>query len=173
MVGTSCRLRAVGPFEPTLDFLAALGLCGAVLVGNRGNLSPKAIPQSAPSALAQPAPEQPAAPVVQAPDAQAPTILPPQASSLQAVPPAVVVDKAKPVPAEKTVHVRLVTNPPDTKLTRNGAAVAGPPYEFDVPQGKRISVEASHKGYVTRKVTLDSIKTLVPVGLVLEKKHKP
>ena len=44
-----------------------------------------------------------------------------------------------------------------------------PPYEFDVPKGKRITLEVLKKGYVTRKVTLDGSSTRVTVGLARAK----
>jgi hypothetical protein len=70
---------------------------------------------------------------------------------------------SKPVPPNAT-RVRLEVHPPDAKVGRRGVTQK-PPYEFDVPKGKRIALEVLKKGYVTRKVTLDGTSTRVVVGL--------
>jgi hypothetical protein len=70
---------------------------------------------------------------------------------------------SKPVPPGAT-RVRLVVHPPDSKVGRRGVTQK-PPYEFDVPKGKKIVLEVLHKGYTTRKVTLDGSSKRVVVGL--------
>ncbi len=70
---------------------------------------------------------------------------------------------SKPVPPGAT-RVRLVVHPPDSKVGRRGVTQK-PPYEFDVPKGKKVVLEVLHKGYTTRKVTLDGSSKRVVVGL--------
>jgi hypothetical protein len=70
---------------------------------------------------------------------------------------------SKPVPPNAT-RVRLEVYPSDAKVGRRGVTQK-PPYDFDVPKGKRIALEVLKKGYVTRKVTLDGSSTRVVVGL--------
>lgn len=64
-----------------------------------------------------------------------------------------------------TTRVRLIVHPPDAKVGRRGYTQKGPPYEFEVPKGKRIALEVVKKGYVTRKVVLDGSAPRVTVGL--------
>jgi hypothetical protein len=69
----------------------------------------------------------------------------------------------KPVPPGVT-RVRLEVHPADSKVGRRGVTQK-PPYEFDVPKGKKLVLEVLRKGYTTRKVTLDGSSTRVVVGL--------
>jgi len=69
----------------------------------------------------------------------------------------------KPVPPGAT-RVRLEVHPPDAKVGRRGVTQK-PPYEFDVPKGKKVVLEVLRKGYTTRKVTLDGSNPRVVVGL--------
>ena len=69
----------------------------------------------------------------------------------------------KPVPPGAT-RVRLEVHPADSKVGRRGVTQK-PPYEFDVPKGKKLVLEVLRKGYTTRKVTLDGSSTRVVVGL--------
>jgi len=177
---------------PAAIALALVGLCGAVFVVGRGNSSVTVVPERVASAtpaagvatetgtdpVTVPGAEPQKANANDATDHHAlvaPTPAP-SSSAESTLAARSTHDRPKSTPQaapqEKAAHVRLVMNPPDAKVTRNGAAVPGPPYEFDVPYGKKISVEASHKGYATRKVTIDSSKPLFQVGLVAEKKHK-
>jgi hypothetical protein len=69
----------------------------------------------------------------------------------------------KPAPPGAT-RVRLEVHPPDSKVGRRGVTQK-PPYEFDVPKGKKVVLEVLRKGYTTRKVTLDGSSSRVVVGL--------
>ncbi|MGC4070473.1 MAG: hypothetical protein QM784_38575 [Polyangiaceae bacterium] len=68
--------------------------------------------------------------------------------------------------ANDLVRVLVKLSPSDSKLTYRGVAVPGPPFYVDVPKGKKLYLEASRKGYVTRKVTVDSNRPEITVGLV-------
>lgn len=73
------------------------------------------------------------------------------------------------VPADAapgTTRVTLEVKPPDAKVNQRGLAVPGPPYVFDVPKGKRITVEVARAGFVTRKVVIEDKKPLITLGLV-------
>ncbi len=69
----------------------------------------------------------------------------------------------KPVPPGAT-RVRLEVHPADSKVGRRGVTQK-PPYEFDVPKGKKLVLEVLRKGCTTRKVTLDGSSPRVVVGL--------
>jgi hypothetical protein len=75
-------------------------------------------------------------------------------------------------PNADTVPVTVKLIPPDAKLVFRGSAVEGPPFVIDVPKGKKLSMEASRKGFVTRKITIDSTKDSVTFGLIADKKHR-
>jgi hypothetical protein len=68
--------------------------------------------------------------------------------------------------APGTTRVTLEVRPPDAKVNQRGVAVPGPPYVFDVPKGKRITVEVARAGFVTRKVVIEDKKPLISLGLV-------
>lgn len=74
-----------------------------------------------------------------------------------------------PSPRKATVLVRVY--PPDSVIRGRRGRVPGPPYTFEVPRGKRIAIEVSRPGYVTRRAVLDGTDTDFWVGLV--KKEEP
>jgi hypothetical protein len=72
--------------------------------------------------------------------------------------------------ADSLVRVLVKLSPTDSKLTYRGVAVPGPPFYVEVPKGKKLYLEASRKGYVTRKVTVDANRPEITVGLVEPRK---
>jgi len=108
-----------------------------------------------------------AAPQPVLPEPAAPAPAPPRTAARSAndepVSPSAKAATAK-APAGST-RVRLQVFPADAKVGRRGFTQKGPPYEFDVPKGKRIALEVVRKGYTTRKVTLDGSSSRVVVGL--------
>lgn len=156
-------------------FLAALGL---VYLGTRSAPEP-AKPQPEPAARATRAeavPRSEAAapderPVAETPAADKPPEPSPAPIAAAEKPPAEPAARkqspsgvtTKPVPPGAT-RVRLEVHPADAKVGRRGVTQK-PPYEFDVPKGKKLVLEVLRKGYTTRKVTLDGSSTRVVVGL--------
>ncbi|MDQ2647828.1 MAG: hypothetical protein M3020_28785, partial [Myxococcota bacterium] len=70
------------------------------------------------------------------------------------------------VEAADTVKVELTVYPYDSAVGYLGIMQkGGPTYAFDVPKGKSIAVEVAHKGYGTRKVTLDGTQSKLWIGL--------
>jgi hypothetical protein len=156
--------------------VALLGLGVAMYAGGRGkaavavspvpdNPAQAASPVAPPAEQVQPAVNPPA---VTEPAASAP----PEVPSVAAAQPAEPEGKLAASATSSTVtRVLVKMTPTDAKLTYRGVAVAGPPYYVEVPKGKKMHLEASRKGYVTRKVTVDWNKPEVNVGLVEPKKR--
>lgn len=121
------------------------------------------------------APPLAAAPVASAVVARA--ALPRRVEAVIALPVASAVQSAslpKPAPASlspattdssKFTRVELEVFPTDAKVVRRGARHPGPPYVFNVPKDKTISIEITKPGYVTRKLVLDGAERSVMVGL--------
>jgi hypothetical protein len=76
------------------------------------------------------------------------------------------------VKTDVIVRVTVNLKPTDATLTDHGVAVAGPPYIVEVPKGKKRVFEAFRKGFVTRKVTVDSTKPIVNIGLVANRTNR-
>jgi hypothetical protein len=83
---------------------------------------------------------------------------PAQAASAPATPAA-----AEDVPLAERVTVEVF--PEDAKVLRRGQRIEGPPYSVEIPKGKRIAVEVTSPGYVTRRVVLDGSEPAVMIGL--------
>jgi hypothetical protein len=133
---------------------------GTPTVGAHAN--PKAVEPAVPVPPSEPAvvqqvPEEATAPSAANSNSDAPT----SGSAKSAVNP-----DANVVP----VTVKLI--PADAKLVFRGVAVEGPPFVIEVPKGKKLSMEASRRGFVTRKITIDSTKDAVTFGLIADKKHR-
>jgi hypothetical protein len=167
-----------GRLLPMAAAVILLGLGVAVYAGRRGTsagadierttvaasdtkpvASVDAEPAPNPSAAAE-IPEAPTSPVP-APSSSTSTVVPPNEA-----PEANGADKR----AADVVRVLVKLTPPDAKLTYRGVAVSGPPFYVEVPKGKKLYLEASRKGYVTRKVTVDANKPETMVGLVEPRK---
>jgi hypothetical protein len=152
--------------------VALLGLFVAVFAGREKKEALPVFAEEGSSAAVVAAPTAPAAlvatpePVTSAPVV---TASPVASESL----PQNVPSKGTVAPSgSQVVRVTITLTPSDSKLSYRGVAVAGPPFVVEVPKGKKLSLEASRKGFVTRKVTVDSTKTDVLVGLVVDKKHR-
>ena len=65
-------------------------------------------------------------------------------------------------------HVTLDLTPIDAKVYYLGKEVRGPPFEFDVPKGHRIAVEALRSGFATAKIVIEDKKPLVHFGMLRE-----
>lgn len=63
-----------------------------------------------------------------------------------------------------STRVTLEVVPADARVIQQGR-LQPPPYVFDVPKGKKISLELARFGFVTQKVVLDGKKPLVKIGL--------
>ncbi|HET9958985.1 MAG TPA: hypothetical protein VFQ61_31055 [Polyangiaceae bacterium] len=63
-------------------------------------------------------------------------------------------------------RVRLDVVPFDAKVSLHGLTQKGPPYFFDVPNGKHVAVEVVRRGYVTRRVEIDGARPTLVIGLL-------
>jgi hypothetical protein len=63
-----------------------------------------------------------------------------------------------------STRVTLEVVPADARVVHQGR-LQPPPYEFDVPKGKKIALELARFGFVTQKVVLDGKKPVVKIGL--------
>jgi hypothetical protein len=139
----------------------------------RAEAAPVENPPAEKPAAEKPAAEKPAAekPAAENPPAEKPAEPPPAPATTTEAPRAESVARkqspsgvtTKLVPPG-TTRVRLEVHPADSKVGRRGVTQK-PPYEFDVPKGKKLVLEVLRKGYTTRKVTLDGSSTRVVVGL--------
>jgi hypothetical protein len=165
------------PFLSVVGAVILVGLGVAIFAGrghkdvvsvalndpNPGAALPKAVEPAAPV----PAPPEPIAVQQAQAEAQAPS-----AASSNPDAPASEPPKSGANPNADTVPVTVKLIPPDAKLVFRGSAVEGPPFVIDVPKGKKLSMEASRRGFVTRKITIDSTKDSVTFGLIADKKHR-
>jgi hypothetical protein len=79
---------------------------------------------------------------------------------------AAAVAAAPSAPAARTISVELSVNPPDAAVGHLGIMQkGGPPYRFEIPEGKKIAVEVARPGYGTRKVTIDGSTPKLSIGL--------
>ena len=131
----------------------------------------------------RPAPELPAVSAVAAPPlapavdakvvtAPAPAPARPATTTKAAAAPAAGKTHSAPDAASGSTRVRLEVIPTDAKVGRRGFTQKGPPYNFEVPKGKRVELEVVRKGYVTRKVTLDGRSSRVVIGLAKTRSTK-
>jgi hypothetical protein len=68
--------------------------------------------------------------------------------------------------AARTITVELSVNPPDAAVGHLGIMQkGGPPYRFEIPEGKKIAVEVARLGYGTRKVTIDGSTPRLSIAL--------
>jgi hypothetical protein len=74
-------------------------------------------------------------------------------------------------PERRSTKVVLTVFPADAKVTLRGMKRRGPPYEFDIPRGRRVAIEVSRKGYTARKVVLDGREAELTIGLSPDKRH--
>jgi hypothetical protein len=92
-------------------------------------------------------------PATAAPAAEAPGPLGPTAASVPAV-------------VARTTTVELSVYPVDAAVGHLGIMQrGGPPYRFEIPEGKKIAVEVARPGYGTRKVTIDGSTPKLSIGL--------
>lgn len=79
------------------------------------------------------------------------------------------VDSPKAEPAgnaqsPNSTRVALEIVPSDARVIQQGR-LQPPPYVFDVPKGKRLTLELVRFGFVTQKVVLDGKRSVVKIGL--------
>lgn len=67
-----------------------------------------------------------------------------------------------------TRQVTLEVKPVDAKVVYRGERYPGPPYEFVLPEGKRMAVEVARRGYRTRRVVIDGSQPKISIGLYPE-----
>ncbi len=72
-----------------------------------------------------------------------------------------------------TRRVVLEVAPSDAKVAWGGRRHPGPPFEFEIPKGKRVAVEVARRGFITRRVVLDGSKPTVSVGLSMSRRRGP
>jgi hypothetical protein len=70
--------------------------------------------------------------------------------------------------SEKARRVTIKVLPVDAKVVYRGVKHPGPPYEVEVPIGKRIALEVARKGFVTRRLVIDGSEPQVSVALIRE-----
>jgi hypothetical protein len=71
-------------------------------------------------------------------------------------------------PNPRTTRVMLDVRPADAKVSLRGHAYPGPPFKFDIAEGKSMAVEVHKPGFVTARVEITGKKTHLSVGLVRE-----
>jgi len=80
--------------------------------------------------------------------------------------PAGTVAASAPAVAARTTTVELSVYPLDAAVGHLGIMQkGGPPYKFEIPEGKKIAVEVARPGYGTRKVTIDGSTPKLSIGL--------
>jgi hypothetical protein len=147
---------------------ALVGAIAMTMLGQRHNSSSGELPNIEPSAKrADQVPAQASALVPREPPTlpQVPAANPGMAVEAPAGP-APATSAAPPMLPPNTTRVTLELTPLDAKVNLRGVAVPGPPYVFDVPNGKHIAVEASRSGFVTRKIVIEDKKPVVSIGLM-------
>jgi hypothetical protein len=73
---------------------------------------------------------------------------------------------------QRVRRVTIQVLPVDAKVVYRGVKRPGPPYEVDVPIGKKIALEVVRKGFVTRRLVIDGSEAKVSVALVAERHNK-
>ena len=67
---------------------------------------------------------------------------------------------------DQSRHVVLEVTPLDAKVVYKGVGQPGPPFEFEIPEGKQLAVEVARRGFITRRVVIDGSAPNMNVGLV-------
>jgi hypothetical protein len=145
-----------------------VGAIAAVLgISRGGNRRIHASP-SAPRVLLSVA----AAPLASAPaDNSAPVVIKavdPVPTPTPSVPTAPESSPTEASPHNNATRVTLELMPIDARVFLRGREIPGPPFSFDVPNGKKLAIEVKRPGYSTAKVVLDGKKPLVHFGMLKE-----
>jgi len=166
LVTAVCLLTAAGVYAGThrpqlASFLGNASVAEAARNATSPLTDPRSVEVRQPTVV-------PGVPEVEAaPSAEPMAEAPPEAA--KAVEGPAEVASAEPAPPPANPHsnqVRLEITPPDAKVLVRGTVRRGSnPYTFEIPKGRRITLEIVKSGYIPRRVEIDGSKPELSISL--------